>query len=802
MATPRTRNLRLFLSSGLTTEAKANLEIIDRLGDVYYVDSTDAINLRSKTDIYLRPADPNVGGSGKSDVYIGTASVPLSAFRVFADDFVMRGTLRIYDVAPGGTQHLILRYKSGLVEESSANTEADRELQIDLGAGDRKLILNNDVSFYGPFSVQFNSDTNGPSQVVLPPTGVLATLAREETLSNKTLISPTITSPLGITKADVGLDQVDNTSDATKATLSQTLTNKSMSGTANYFSDIPYESLNLAGKIKRTDIQDLAGIEYEKLDLTSKIRNADIAPNADINATKIKVTPSGNLASINLQSALVELQSDVDTRTPLISFNQHQDSDVGHGTLTAVVGVEDSQTLKNKTIRANENTIRNITNFEIDTDAAIAYSKLDLFDRIKNADISDLLVDRIEGRKILAEFQSQPVSTYESVKIGGLDPETALPKQIELAPPSGGFESAYTLKFPPTQAQAENQVLAADGQGGLKWYATAGSGTVTSVAMTVPAELLALSGSPIETTGTLAVSLQNQSPNTVFAGPATGLSNSPTFRALTPADLPAARDITDFAEDVQDAVADLVQDSSSILWTYDDDGAPATLSAAVSLASFNTGNLTEGSRLYYTDERVYLKAKALLQGSTTLSVVADDVAQTLTLSVIESAISTDNITEGSTNLFFTDERAQDAVANLIVNSSDIGKSYNDESNSFTLNLLKTAITSKTEVSPDPLDHLLISDENDSGNLKKVKVQDLVNLSGGAFSYDWETSDGAGPLSLTHNLGSKDVIIQIYDKTDGDTVWISSMKRDTLNTVELTASEAPPAGGWRVLIKRI
>lgn len=65
-----------------------------------------------------------------------------------------------------------------------------------------------------------------------------------------------------------------------------------------------------------------------------------------------------------------------------------------------------------------------------------------------------------------------------------------------------------------------------------------GSGTVTSVAMSVPS-ILSVSGSPITTSGTLAVTLATQSANTVFAGPSTGSATTPTFRALVTADLPA-----------------------------------------------------------------------------------------------------------------------------------------------------------------------------------------------------------------------------------------------------------------------
>ena len=58
--------------------------------------------------------------------------------------------------------------------------------------------------------------------------GSFATLAGTETLTNKTLTSPAITTPTGIVKGDVGLGNVDNTSDATKNSATATLTNKTV----------------------------------------------------------------------------------------------------------------------------------------------------------------------------------------------------------------------------------------------------------------------------------------------------------------------------------------------------------------------------------------------------------------------------------------------------------------------------------------------------------------------------------------------------------------------------------------------
>lgn len=65
----------------------------------------------------------------------------------------------------------------------------------------------------------------------------------------------------------------------------------------------------------------------------------------------------------------------------------------------------------------------------------------------------------------------------------------------------------------------------------------AGAGTVTSVAMTLPS-FLSVSGSPITTSGTLAVTLANQNANLVFAGPGSGSAATPTFRALVALDIP------------------------------------------------------------------------------------------------------------------------------------------------------------------------------------------------------------------------------------------------------------------------
>ena len=77
-----------------------------------------------------------------------------------------------------------------------------------------------------------------------------------------------------------------------------------------------------------------------------------------------------------------------------------------------------------------------------------------------------------------------------------------------------------------------------------------------------------------------------------------------------------------------------------------------------SLSNHDTDDLAEGSNLYYTDERVDDRVNNLFTAGTGITKVYDDAANTYTLTVTQSDINTDNVTEGSTNLFTTAARTR------------------------------------------------------------------------------------------------------------------------------------------------
>lgn len=75
------------------------------------------------------------------------------------------------------------------------------------------------------------------------------------------------------------------------------------------------------------------------------------------------------------------------------------------------------------------------------------------------------------------------------------------------------------------------------GTGWIVMPSGGGSGTVTSVAMTVP-PWLSVAGSPVTTSGTFAITSAAQPANALLAGPTTGADAVPAFRALVAGDIP------------------------------------------------------------------------------------------------------------------------------------------------------------------------------------------------------------------------------------------------------------------------
>jgi len=94
------------------------------------------------------------------------------------------------------------------------------------------------------------------------------------------------------------------------------------------------------------------------------------------------------------------------------------------------------------------------------------------------------------------------------------------------------------------------------------------------------------------------------------------------------------------------------------------------------LATKSTTDLAEGTNLYFTEERVDDRVAALIQAGEDISVVYDDVANTLTIALASSIDginlsnnTTDDLSEGSTNLYYTDSRVNIAFDTRLATKS-------------------------------------------------------------------------------------------------------------------------------------
>lgn len=112
-----------------------------------------------------------------------------------------------------------------------------------------------------------------------------------------------------------------------------------------------------------------------------------------------------------------------------------------------------------------------------------------------------------------------------------------------------------------------------------------------------------------------------------------------------------------------------ILDGTGISWTV---LGANTVRGDVSLTPFSTTNLAEGVNLYFTNERVDDRVSALIQNGTGISWVYNDGANTLTPTISLAAFDTDDLSEGVTNLYYDDQYVSDFIGNTLINPGITG----------------------------------------------------------------------------------------------------------------------------------
>ena len=226
-------------------------------------------------------------------------------------------------------------------------------------------------------------------------------------------------------------------------------------------------------------------------------------------------------------------------------------------------------------------------------------------------------------------------------------------------------------------------------------------------------------------------------------------------------------------EQVQDITgAQIVSNGShtGISFAYDDanDGA---IDATVSLSPFDTDNLSEGSsNLYYTNARA--DARVNLQTGSNLNLSSKD---------------TDDLSEGSSNLYFTNERVDDRVNALIQEGTGITATYNDSSNTLTL---ATTITQYAD--SDARGAISVTDSGGDGSLAYDNSSGVITYTGPSasetrahFSAGTGVAISSGQVSIgqavstSSNVTFNDLVVSGDLTVNGSTTTVSS----TNTTVE-------------------
>lgn len=160
------------------------------------------------------------------------------------------------------------------------------------------------------------------------------------------------------------------------------------------------------------------------------------------------------------------------------------------------------------------------------------------------------------------------------------------------------------------------------------------------------------------------------------------------------------------------------------------------------------------------------------------------VAFTADITSAIDALTTSDIEEG-TNLYYTDERAQDAVGGIVSGSNSLAVTYNDGTPSITFDTTLAATSYMSKASGLAVDISALETKLVTDSFTKKASANVGNGVNTSFA-------------VSHNLNSRDVVVNVYDNATYDTVEVDVVRTDA-NTVTVTFGSAPSSNAYRVVV---
>lgn len=570
-------------------------------------------------------------------------------------------------------------------------------------------------------------------------------------------------------------------------TSTNTVSNKSISGLDNTLSNIGYSALTLTGSVRNADIKSDAAIAYSKLNLTNGLVNSDINASAAISGSKIN-PDFGDQLIRSLQGIQFE---EGGYKTTIQAAQSGQSSDIVFE-LPSVSGTDGQVLIRSGTNGTAWQTITGtgtVTSIDLTAPSDFTVSggpitsagviALDYADQTSNT----FLAGPTNGSATTPSFRALdvldlPAGTLSGVadtqSIGLVDTSGTLTANLRLAngtlsTVTGGVKvstggitdneinSSASISLSKLASLSTNKVVITDGSGVL------GTSSVTNTVLGY-----------LDATSSVQTQLNGKQASSTELAAIAGFAGSGLL-AKTAANTYAARTLT--------------AGSPKLTVT---NGSGVSGNPTVDLGTVSTDDLTEGSNQFFTTERAQDAVGSALADTSSIDFTYNDAGNTISAVVLPAGVDHNSL--------------QNFVANKHIDHSSVSISTGSTSGlsgggdlTSTRSLLVDPTQATLKSVPDTADILLVADSASSNSLKKVTLASILALGGGSYSTDWTSLTSK---TVTHNLGSRDVLIQLYDNTTYEALMVDSVVRTDGNTVTLTASQAPSGSGWRVLIKKL
>lgn len=563
-----------------------------------------------------------------------------------------------------------------------------------------------------------------------------------------------------------------------------------------YANSIDFNNATLTGLTVAWDDIDFTGSDATDISNISSVISANSA--VSLNTAHRLSTSNPHSVTAAQVGAYTTAQTDtlLNLKADASALTSHTSASTAHGVSGALVGTTDSQTLTNKTINASNNTLSNISNTEIAAGAGIVYSKLNLATSLQVSDLaaafslpwtklnksgSSLSDIQSRSHSLLADAGSNTHAQIDShiaastahgvtgALVGTSDTQVLTNKTINGSNNTitnlteASLSPSFSLEGSKVDPDFGNQVIKTTAslqfsEGGFTTdLRAAQSGQTTDLTFTLPeadgsnGQVLQTNGSgQLGWTSTLTADLDE---NEVDIGNASNVREA--------VDTSAVGDI------LASATGGLAIKAGII------DNADISNSAAIAQSKLDLAitdaEVAAGAAIAVNKLAAVTASRALVSdGSGFLSASSVTATELGYVSGVTSAIQTQ--LDGKA----ADDLSDLTVASLAAESLLVGSSSS----------AVAALAAGTE-----------------GQVLKIiggQVAWGTDNGTSAVQADWVTADGT-TKAVSHSLGTKDILVQVYDKANDQTIEVDSVIRTDVNTVTLTSSEAPNASGWRILI---